>query len=133
MSKVFFDHLIEIDSLKVHIENIVNDNEEKVDLWNLVDEYINNKIIGAILSELNEEVHEEFISMFLERPYDLVIIDYLNERLETPVQDLIGVRMVNIVQELNDIFGIESHESHLKQSPLWQLINSPHFLHRHFL
>ncbi|KKR10996.1 MAG: hypothetical protein UT39_C0012G0018 [Candidatus Woesebacteria bacterium GW2011_GWA1_39_21] len=116
MSKVFFDHLIEIDSLKVHIENIVNDNEEKVDLWNLVDEYINNKIIGAILSELNEEVHEEFISMFLERPYDLVIIDYLNERLETPVQDLIGVRMVNIVQELNDIFGIESHESHLKQS-----------------
>ncbi len=64
MSKLFFDHLIEIESISVHIKTLSENFDEKMDLWDLVDEYINRKIIYLVLNELNDSDHDDFWKCF---------------------------------------------------------------------
>ncbi len=100
MSRIFFDHLVEVEEVKVYIDKITETHEEKEDLWNLVDEFINHQIISTILSELDETLHEEFLSMFLEKPYDMEIVNYLNQKLPFPLENLINEKMGLIINEL---------------------------------
>ena len=100
MSRIFFDHLIEIEEIKIYINGIAESHEEREDLWALIDEFINHKIVASILSELDETFHDEFLSMFLDKPYDNGIVNYLNEKLPLPLENLINDKMVLIVSEL---------------------------------
>lgn len=111
MSKIFFDHLIEIEHIKMHIDNVSTSHEEKTDLWNLIDEYVNKKILILILEELDEEYHDEFMNKFLERPYDLELLDYLDERLSCPFCDLLSDRKDRIIKELEEILEFEAPSS----------------------
>lgn len=107
MGNIFFDNLIEIEQVKIYIDRVTQTHDEKEDLWMLVDEYINRKIVSAILSELDETSQEEFLSMFLSKPYDNSIKDYLNSKLENPLEYLIGLNIENIVKELDELFEIQ--------------------------
>ena len=107
MSKIFFDHLIKIEHIKYHIDSVATSHEEKTDLWNLVDEYINKKVLMLILEKLHADYHDEFMEMFLERPYDSEILKYLDQRLPCPFCDLIDEHMIRITEELEDILEIE--------------------------
>lgn len=108
MSSIFFDHLIEIDYLTSYIDEISSSDDEKVDLWNLVDEFINQRIISSILTQLDEDAHQEFMDIFLERPYDVRIIDFLNEKMEASVEDLIALDMQSIMTDLDEMFEIQT-------------------------
>lgn len=107
MSKIFFDYLIEIDEVKLHIDKVATSHEEKEDLWNLVDEFVTHRIISSILSELDETVHNEFLCMFLDKPYGMEIVDYLNEKLPLPFENLINDKMRQIVSELCETLEIQ--------------------------
>jgi len=106
MSKIFFDHLIELEDIKSYIEDVSENFEEKEDLWNLVDEFINHKVLITILTNLDTEYHDEFLLMFLDRPYDTGIIDYLDDRLPCPLCELIIETRSKVNQELGEIFEI---------------------------
>lgn len=108
MSKIFFDHLISIEEVGVYIDGVSTSHEEKEELWNLVDEFVNHKIISSILSELDEASHDEFLNMFLDRPYDVGIIDYLNEKLTFPLESLVSDKMKMIISELYVTLEIRS-------------------------
>lgn len=116
MGSIFFDNLIEIERVKIYIDKVTETHEEKEDLWDLVDEYINRKIVSAILSELDENSQEEFLSMFLSKPYDNGIKDYLNSRLENSLEYLIGLNKENIIKELDELFEIQSEKKKLKNA-----------------
>ncbi|KKQ50506.1 MAG: hypothetical protein US95_C0032G0004 [Candidatus Woesebacteria bacterium GW2011_GWB1_38_5] len=103
MSKIFFDHLIEIEEIKIYIDGIVEDHDEKEDLWNLIDEFINYNMISSILTALDEESHSEFVTMFLDKPYDLEITKYLDSRLAVPLSTLAKDIEKKMLYELSEI------------------------------
>jgi hypothetical protein len=115
MSKIFFDHLIELEDVKSYIDSATENFEEKEDLWNLVDEFINHKVLITILSNLDNEYHDEFLLMFLDRPYDVGIIDYLDDRLTCPLCELISETRSKISEELEEIFEIRFEKKNSKK------------------
>jgi len=106
MSRLFYDHLIEIKSIRFHIDRLSESYEEKTDIWNLIDEYVNNRILCLILDELEDEYHDEFLNMFLDRPYDGDIVTYLNERLRTPLESIIESNLPYMTSELMEVLEI---------------------------
>lgn len=103
MSKIFFDHLIEVEEIKIYIDGIVEDHDEKEDLWNLIDEFINYNMISSILTALDEESHDEFVTMFLDKPYDLEITKYLDSKLPVPLCILAKDIEKKMLNELSEI------------------------------
>lgn len=87
MSKIFYDHLIEFSYLEVHINSVTESNEEKSELWEIVDKLVHNRIIKKILTVLPKHHHEEFADLVHRQPYNHQIISYLEER-STTVEDI---------------------------------------------
>jgi hypothetical protein len=71
-----------------------------------VDEFINHKVLVMILTNLDIEYHDEFLLMFLDKPYDEQIINYLDDRLPCPLCELISETQSQIGSELEKIFEI---------------------------
>ena len=115
MSKIFYDHLIEFEEIKTNIGLITENFEEKEDLWNLVDEFINHKVLITILTNLDIEYHDEFLLMFLDKPYDVGIIDYLDDKLPCPFCELIDEMRSKVNQELEEIFEIKFGKKNSKK------------------
>lgn len=114
MSKIFFDHYVEIEDIKVFIDEMAQTHEEKEDLWNLVDEYINHKIISSILTKLDDNSQEEFLKMFFEKPYDSEIISYLDSKLGIALSEVINTKIGEIKNDLKEIFEIPHNKSDVK-------------------
>jgi hypothetical protein len=88
MSKLFFDHLIVFDEVEIIIKKTASSKEEKEELWSLVDEYVNHKVIEKILDRLPKENHEEFLELFHKCPHDeIVIFGYLNEKTGKNIEE----------------------------------------------
>ena len=115
MSKIFFDHLIEIEEIEVYIKNISQTHEERIDLWETVDEFVNGRILSLIYDALDEEFHEEFTNIFLDRPYDTAIINYLDGKMTCPFCELIGRNKNAIISDLHKIFEVEDIKSKPKK------------------
>ena len=114
MSKLFFDHLFELDEIKIRIDQTLSERSEKEEIWELIDEFVNNRIIASILEELDESCHEEFIVRFIDKPFDIEIVDYLNSRLPLAFEELVNARRQQILDELKEILLLE--ETGLKKS-----------------
>lgn len=82
MSKLFYDHLIEIDELEDLIRAQEVESEEKEELYHLVDEMIHHRVLGCILDHLPKEHHEEFLTRFHSAPNDMRIIVFI--QIKTP-------------------------------------------------
>lgn len=96
MSKLFFDHLIELKEIDKQIKRVAKSTEEKEELWLLVDEIIHHKVMGCILDKLPREHHEEFLDIFHKSPHDSdLLIKYLRSRTNSDIEDL-------IIKEIND-------------------------------
>ncbi len=106
MSKIFFDHLVSIRKVRRNVSRIAQSVDEKEDLWGLIDEYINRRIILSILEQLDENYHEEFISSLLDKPYDTGLIDYLDKRLPCPFCKLMEQLCMTINEDLWRILEI---------------------------
>lgn len=108
MSKIFFDHLIHLDEIKYHIDMIFKDPDEKVDIWNLIDVYINHRVVSLILSNLDEEYHEEFTVIFLDQPFNIGLVNYFDSKSLVPLNVLLDNNRNLILDELKKILEIES-------------------------
>lgn len=81
MTKLFFDNLVAFEEIEVFIKDSASSEEEKEELWELVDEVINNKVVEKILDRLPRDNHEEFLEIFHKCPHDEVhILGYLKEK-----------------------------------------------------
>lgn len=82
MSKLFFDHLVVMERIELHINKNSASNEEKAELWNLVDDIVQTRVMDVILTKLPSKHHDEFLEKFSNFPHDERLLDYLKEKVE---------------------------------------------------
>ena len=100
MSKLFYDHLIILGDVEAHIKGIVETEEERHELWQIVDEIIHHRMLEFLLDQLDHKHHDEFLNRFHECPHDHEHINYLNEKIEGDVEDLIRNEISKLTLEI---------------------------------
>jgi transcriptional regulator of NAD metabolism len=100
MSKIFYDQLINLEDIEKEINSLAESNEEKEELWNIVDEIVHHRVMGCILDNLDTEDHEEFLIKFHKTPYDESLFDYLKEKIDKNLQELIQQEIGSLSFEL---------------------------------
>ena len=100
MSKVFYDHIIILEEVEVEINNSVESEEERHELWQIVDEIVHNRVLEFLLDKLDCEHHDHFLEQFHEKPHEESLLDYLNERIEGEIEELIGQELESLSSEI---------------------------------
>jgi hypothetical protein len=105
MSKLFFDNLIDLKEIDKQIKEVVEDTNEREELWILVDEMVHHKVMGCILDKLPRQHHEEFLGLFHKSPHDEeVIFKYLKakigDNIESLIQQEIGDLSTDLLKEI---------------------------------
>ncbi|MGA3291808.1 MAG: hypothetical protein ABSC49_01525 [Candidatus Microgenomates bacterium] len=101
MSKLFFDHLIVFDEIEVVIKKTATSKEEKEELWGLVDEIVNHKVVEKVLDRLPRENHEEFLELFHKSPHDEeIIFGYLKSKIGENVEKELQKELENVSSEI---------------------------------
>lgn len=106
MSKLFFDHLVELKKIDKEIRKIAKTSGEREELWGLVDEIVHHKVMGCILDKLPRDNHEEFLEMYHKSPHDEeLLFGYLKEKagpdIEDAVKQEIGALAAELLEEIN--------------------------------
>ena len=96
MSKLFYDHLIILSEVEAEVKVIAETEEERHELWQIVDETINNRVLELLLDKLAEEYHDEFLEKFHEAPHDETIFDYLKEKIDENIEGFIKEEIGNL-------------------------------------
>lgn len=100
MSKVYYDYLIVLDDVDKYIKEVAETEEEKHELWQIVDEMVHHRVLGCVLDNLPKEYHEEFLGKFHEAPHDLSLMDYLKEKISDNIEELIKQEIGGLATEL---------------------------------
>ena len=96
MSKIFFDHLVEFETVEAEIKKASKTPEEKEELWRIVDDIVNHKALAFILDKLPIQHHGEFLEKFHQAPHDADLFNYLSEKIGENIEELLR-------QELGDL------------------------------
>jgi len=100
MSKLFFDQLLVLDEVEGEIKKIAKTQEEKEELWGLVDEMVHHRVLGCVLDRLPRENHEEFLERFHASPQDESLLGYLKEKIGDNIDELIRQEIGDLAFEL---------------------------------
>lgn len=105
MSKLFFDHLLELKEIDKKIKQIAKSADEREELWGLVDEIIHHKVMGCILDSLSPDHHDEFLHLYHTSPHDTDrIFGYLKVKIGSSAEELIKKEIESLSNELvNDL------------------------------
>ena len=100
MSKLFFDELVVMDAVEHEIKKVAKSEEEKVELWGLIDEMVHHRVMGCVLENLPQASHEEFLQKFHEAPHDESLLGYLKEKIGENIEELIKQEVGSLAFEL---------------------------------
>ena len=100
MSKLFYDHLIILTEVETEIKSMAETEEERHELWQIVDEILHHRILHLFLDKLPEMHHDEFLHRFHKSPHDENLLGFLNERIEEKVEDLVKEEMELLTSEI---------------------------------
>ncbi len=100
MSRLFYDNFIKLKRLDKKIKHITKTQDEKEELWVLIDELIHYRVLGCILDKLSKNSHEEFLSRFYLAPYDEDLIDFLNKMVKEDIVKIIKKEIKLLEDEL---------------------------------
>lgn len=100
MSKVFYDNLIILEEVESHIKDSAKTQEEREELWKIVDEIVHHRVLHCLLDHLPHNHHEDFLEKFHECPYDEALLDFLNEKIEGDVEKVIKKEIKGLEKEI---------------------------------
>ncbi len=100
MSKFFYDHLIFLPVLEAEIRTIAETEEEKHELWQIVDEIIHHRMLEFFLDLLSVEHHHDFLEKFHQAPHDEGHIHYLDKRTKKDIEKLIKEEIGKMEREI---------------------------------
>lgn len=100
MSSLFFDSLVDLSDIDKEIKSLAETEEERHELWHIVDEIVHHRVLGCVLGHLPHECHHEFLERFHAAPYDRTLIDYINDQIDEKIEDLIGDEMGGLKKEI---------------------------------
>ena len=89
MSKLFYDHLLELDGLELVIKRNTASKEERDELWDLVDEMVQHKVLEVIFDKLPNKHHQEFLTLFHKTPHDVELVNYLKTKIDGNIEEII--------------------------------------------
>jgi len=106
MSKVFYDRLIVLENFGKEVKKMTSSKEEEFEIWNLVDDILGHKVIDMILDKLPLKFHDQFIEKFLDAPFDESIFDFLKEKTQDNIEELIkqeiGDLAFNLLEDIKE-------------------------------
>lgn len=105
MSKLFFDNLIVFEEVEGKIDSIAKTEEERGELWEIVDNLIHHRALGLILDKLPKPYHTEFLEKFHLAPHDDALMDYLKEKIGENIEELLRQELGNLAYELLEEFA----------------------------
>jgi len=108
MTKLFFDNLVAFEEIEVFIKDSASSEEEREELWKIVDEMVHQHVLTCILEKLPNEHHFAFLEKFYSCPYDAKLIDYLNEKIKDDVEKIIKEKINILEKEILKTIGVES-------------------------
>jgi len=100
MSKVYYDHLLDLKPVEKAIRKAARTHEEKLELWQVVDEIVQHKIMNCILDYLPKELHNEYLEKFYSAPDDEKLLDYLKKKIKKDINLIFKEAAVVLVLEL---------------------------------
>jgi hypothetical protein len=95
MSHLYYDHLIVMKDLEIHISKLEISSDEKQKIYKMVDETIHYRITTRVLNELPREHHEHYLELFTRYPYHPKVMEFLKEQI-VDIED-------KITQEVKDL------------------------------
>jgi len=100
MSRLFFDHLIVFEKVDMVIRNTAKNPEEKEELWGIIDKLVHSHVLIQILDKLPDENHNDFLEKYHARPFDEDLINFLNEKVEENIEDIIREAIVHLEKDI---------------------------------
>ena len=100
MAKIFYDHLIVYEEVEKGIDKVAKSQEERDELWQIVDELVHHRALGFILARLPRAHHEEFLEKFHQAPYDEGLLDCLKEKIGENLEELLREELGGLAYEL---------------------------------
>lgn len=100
MSRIFFDNLLDLKDLEKEIKQLVQTEEERHELWDIVDDTLNHKVLTFVLHNLPKEHHSEFLELFRVRPHDSELTRYLKEKIGENFEGLLKEEIGKVSYEL---------------------------------
>jgi hypothetical protein len=74
--------------------------EEKQELWNLIDEIVHHRVIKFFLDNLDSSHHPQFLENYFEKPHDEVHIEYLKEKVGDHIHENLTIHVKEIEKDL---------------------------------
>lgn len=106
MSKLFFDHLLKSEKLEKEINKVAKTQEEKEELWLIVDEIMHHRVMGCVLDKLPKDSHHEFLTIFEHAPHDeKFIFDYLKKKVGENIEEILEAEIGKVTMELLETVG----------------------------
>ena len=75
-------------------------NEEKEELWKIVDEIIHHRVVGCVLDNLESKHHQEFLEKLNASSFDTEIISFLENKTDEKVIEKIQEEIQKIESEI---------------------------------
>lgn len=104
MSKLFYDHILNLGGVEKTIKSNGYTYDERLELWQLIDELLHHRVLGCVLEKLPKKYHQEFLDRFHTKPHDEGLLDFLYEKVGTDIKEFIkkevAILILEIIQEL---------------------------------
>ena len=104
MSKIFYDHLIDLTKLEKLIKKNVKDPESREEIYHLIDEIVHHRVVGCVLDKLPKEWHREFLDQVHTKVHDESILKFLKERVSEDVEEFIRREIYLVGTEILSMF-----------------------------
>lgn len=110
MSKLFYDHLVDLSDLEKLVKKHVKDEAARAEIYQLVDEIVHHKVVGCILDKLPHEYHKEFLDGIHKRPHDEKLLDFVRERVSEDVDEFVRREIYVLGTELLAMFATKDEK-----------------------
>lgn len=105
MSKLFYDHLVDLSELEALVKKHVKDAEARREIYKLIDEIVHHRVVGCILDRLPAHHHKEFLNHVHARAHDEGVLDFIRERVTEDVEEFIKREVYLLGTELLAMFA----------------------------
>lgn len=100
MSKLFYDRFMILEEVEIELRKMNLSKEERQEMDRLIDETLHHRVMGRILTYLPRPYHAEFLDRFHKSPYDEALVNYLNEKIETSVEQHVKDEVEKVKKEI---------------------------------
>jgi len=105
MSKLFFDHLIVLDTVDKGINSLSKSVDEREELNQIIEEILQHRVLGVTYKHLPLEHHAEFTEKFYATPHDEALVNYLSEKIGKNIEKIIKQEIDDLARELLEIIS----------------------------